>query len=242
MPGSTPCGPTDTCDVIEAVRSHGRERAVDAFDVGTATLRIQNPDGLWDYPPTSELTPVVVAARPHDPCRRHRRRTTRPTGCGPAGSTPPNRPMTRRSASTSSPCRPSVRRGRRPAPKPPALTTPVGDGETVTTRHDPLRRRRLLPDASPTVRHVRCRPGSVHRSVAASVHSWTAPPRSAAGDVYGDANGNLDLPQHRLADERRPDRRHHREPWPARRSLPQRVGNDVQTVRLHEPCPLRPQR
>ena len=52
----------DSCDVIEAVTFYGRERAVDQFDVGTATLRVANPDGLWDYPPTSDAT--VIALRP----------------------------------------------------------------------------------------------------------------------------------------------------------------------------------
>ena len=48
------------CDVVEAVTYCGRQRAVDAFDIGTATLRVHNPDGLWDYPPTSSLTPLSL--------------------------------------------------------------------------------------------------------------------------------------------------------------------------------------
>jgi hypothetical protein len=52
----------DTCDVIEAVTFYGRQRSVDQFDVGTATLRVANPDGLWDYPPTSDAT--VLTLRP----------------------------------------------------------------------------------------------------------------------------------------------------------------------------------
>lgn len=52
----------DSCNVVEAVTFYGRERAVDQFDVGTATLRVANPDGLWDYPPTSDAT--VITLRP----------------------------------------------------------------------------------------------------------------------------------------------------------------------------------
>ena len=49
------------CDVVEAVTFCGRQRSVDAFDIGTATLRVHNPAGLWDYPPPSPpLTPLSV--------------------------------------------------------------------------------------------------------------------------------------------------------------------------------------
>jgi hypothetical protein len=50
----------DTCDVIDATTYYGRQRTSDVFDVGTATLRVANPDGLWDYPATSDLTPLQL--------------------------------------------------------------------------------------------------------------------------------------------------------------------------------------
>jgi len=50
----------DSCDVIDAATFYGRQRSIDAFDVGTATFRVANPDGLWDYPPTNPATPLTL--------------------------------------------------------------------------------------------------------------------------------------------------------------------------------------
>lgn len=60
--GTMPLWSDASCDVVEAVTYYGRQRSIDVFDVGTATLRVQNPDGYWDYPPTSDAT--VISLRP----------------------------------------------------------------------------------------------------------------------------------------------------------------------------------
>lgn len=50
----------DGCDVIDAVTWLGRQRSADVFDVGTATVTVRNPDGLWDFPPTDPSTPLSI--------------------------------------------------------------------------------------------------------------------------------------------------------------------------------------
>jgi hypothetical protein len=64
-PDATYSGPNaqwadDSCDVVEATTFYGRQRSIDAFDVGTAVLRVANPDGLWDYPPTVDDATVLT--------------------------------------------------------------------------------------------------------------------------------------------------------------------------------------
>lgn len=50
----------DGCDVLDATTWLGRQRSVDVFDVGTATVTVRNPAGLWDYPPTNPTTPLSL--------------------------------------------------------------------------------------------------------------------------------------------------------------------------------------
>jgi hypothetical protein len=49
----------DSCDAIDAATFYGRQRSIDAFDVGTATFRVANPHGYWDFPPASG-TPLTL--------------------------------------------------------------------------------------------------------------------------------------------------------------------------------------
>lgn len=50
----------DSCDVVEATTWYGRERTIDAFDVGTASITVKNPGGMWDYPPVNPATPLTI--------------------------------------------------------------------------------------------------------------------------------------------------------------------------------------
>jgi hypothetical protein len=57
-----------SCNVIEAALYCGRERTIEAFDVGTATLIVANDDGAWDFPPSTPPT-AAVTTRPGRQCR-----------------------------------------------------------------------------------------------------------------------------------------------------------------------------
>lgn len=65
--GVEPLWGDDSCDVVDAVTSLGRQRSADVFDVGHATVTVRNPAGLWDYPPTDPN--VILSLRPGRMCR-----------------------------------------------------------------------------------------------------------------------------------------------------------------------------
>jgi hypothetical protein len=178
----------DTCDVIEAVTFYGRERAVDQFDVGTATLRVANPDGLWDYPPTSDAT--VLTLRPG----RQIRVGVYVGAAAPVvlwhgwidATAPGYDPNVGDVVDVSCICA-KGEAGRADLAK---LDAPAGDGETVTERmtryasavNFPAHRRQF-DVAGVTLA------GTTLGSRAGQLFDRSA--RSAGGDVFGDHNGFL---------------------------------------------------
>lgn len=178
----------DTCDVIEAVTFYGRERSADQFDVGTATLRVANPDGLWDYPPTSDAT--VISLRPG----RQIRVGVSVAAAAPVwlfhgwidATAPGYDPAVGDVVDVSAVCA-KGEAGRADLAK---LDAPVGDAETVTDRMTryanavafPANRRQF--DASGTTLIATSLGGR-----AGALFDRSA--RSAGGDVFGDRHGNL---------------------------------------------------
>ena len=55
-----------TCDVIDVVTFAGRERSSDDWDVGTATITLDNTSGWADYPPTVP-SGLLLSVRPGRP-------------------------------------------------------------------------------------------------------------------------------------------------------------------------------
>jgi hypothetical protein len=192
-PGSTYAGldaqwTDDSCDVISAVTFYGRERSIDQFDVGTATLRVANPDGLWDYPPTSPLTPISLR-----PGRQLRVGVVVGTAAplwlwhGWIDATAPGYdPAAGDVVDVSCICA----KGEAARAEAARVDPPVGDGESVYDRMHryadaaafPAHRRQFDPAATPLLATpMGARVGSmIDRSA-----------RSAGGDVYGDQHGYL---------------------------------------------------
>jgi hypothetical protein len=178
----------DSCDAIEATAFYGRERAVAVFDVGTATFRVANPAGLWDYPPTTDAT--VVSLRPGRPVR---------VGVTVNGGAPvwlwrgwidataaSYDPTVGDTVDVSCICA-KGEAGRADLAK---LDTPAGDGETVTARLNrycdaaqfPAARRQF--DVSGTTLAATSLGGRT-----AALFDRSA--RSAGGDVFGNQDGYL---------------------------------------------------
>jgi hypothetical protein len=180
----------DSCDVIEAVTFYGRERAVDQFDVGTATLRVANPDGLWDYPPTSDAS--VISLRPG-----RQLRVGVQVGGGVRGpvwlwhgwidaTAPGYDPAIGDVVDVSCVCA-KGEAGRGELAK---LDAAVGDGETVTQRMT------RYADAAAFPAHRRQFDGSGTTLVATTLGGRVGAlmdrsARSAGGDVFGDQHGYL---------------------------------------------------
>ena len=186
--GLEPLWTDDSCDVISAVTFYGRERSVDQFDVGTATLRVANPDGLWDYPPTSDATPISL--RPG----RQLRVGVVVGAAGPVwlwhgwvdATAPGYDPAVGDVVDVSCVCA-KGEAGRADLAK---LDAAVGDGEGVTARmgryadavNFPTHRRQFDYSATALV-------GTTLGGRAGTLMDRTA--RSSGGDVFGDQNGYL---------------------------------------------------
>ena len=102
-----------TCYGIEIETYVGRDRAVDQWEVGTATIVLDNDTGWADYPPTVDPNPFDLTVRPGRQIRvavvGRRRRAGR--CCGVAGSTRPT-PASTPSTATSSPSNASTPKAR----------------------------------------------------------------------------------------------------------------------------------
>ena len=179
----------DTCDVIEAVTFYGRQRGSNAFDIGTATLRIQNPDGLWDYPPTSDLTPLSV--RPGRMIR---------VGVIVDGE-PPDWLWTGWIDATEPAYDPALgvdvvavsaicAKGQAARAEAPSVTTPVGANEDVTARMTRYADIALFPTHRRQfeVSGIDLAGTTLGGRVGLLMDRSAA---SAAGDIYGDESGNL---------------------------------------------------
>jgi len=187
--GLDPLWMDESCDVIEAVTFYGRERSVDQFDVGTATFRVANPDGLWDYPPTSDGT--VISLRPGRQVR---------VGVAVAGAATPTWLWRGWIDATAAGYDPAVgdvvdvscicAKGEAGRVELARLDATVGDGETVTARMGRYCDAAMFPDhrrqfdASSTALAATALGGR-----ASSLMDRSA--RSAGGDVFGDQRGYL---------------------------------------------------
>jgi hypothetical protein len=192
-PGATYSGPDaqwtdDTCDAIDATTFYGRQRSIDAFDVGTATFRVANPTGLWDYPPADLQTPLTV--RPGRMVRVGVQLGTAP----PAwlwtgwidGTEPGYDPAIGDVVTVTCVCA-KGEAGRVDAGR---VTTQVGDGDTADARMVRLAdiaafapHRRLFDASGVTLvgTGYGARVGALMDDVG----------KSSGGDVYGDENGYL---------------------------------------------------
>ncbi len=179
----------DTCDVLEATLFYGRQRSIDVFDVGTAVLRVVNPDGLWDYPPTTDDV-TVLTLRPG----RQIRVGVVVGSAAPVwlwhgwidATQPGYDPSAGDTVDVNAVCA-KGEAGRADAAR---LDAAVGDAETVTARMTryanvvefPAHRRQF--DASPVTLA-----GTTMGGRLGSLMDRSA--RSAGGDVYGDQHGYL---------------------------------------------------
>jgi hypothetical protein len=179
----------DSCDVLEAVTWYGRQRTSDVFDVGTATITVANPDGLWDYPPTADPPPTAVALRPG--------RAIRIGVAGPGGdpvawlwrgwidaTQPAYDPTAGPSVTVNCVCA-KGEWGRVDTVK---LAAPVGAGESATARvgriadaADVPAAHRLFDEAGTTL---------IGTQLGGRVTSlWDRAAQSSGGDLAGDNNG-----------------------------------------------------
>ena len=103
---------------VEIETFTGRDRAAERWEVGTATIVLNNTTGWADYPPTQAPQPVRPdgAAGAAGACRRRCRRWRRRWCCGVAGSTRSTPASTPRRA-TSSPSNASTPKVRPAGPK-----------------------------------------------------------------------------------------------------------------------------
>lgn len=176
------------CDVIEATTWYGRQRSSDVFDVGTATVTVYNPDGLWDYPPTSDLTPLPL--RPGRACRVGVRVGTDPAVWlwrGWIDATQPSYdPAGGPTVTVSAVCA----KGEYGRVETTRVTTAVGAGESVTARMN-----RLADLAEvPAERRVFDQSGTtlLETNLGGRVSQlWDQAAQSAGGDVAGDQYGQL---------------------------------------------------
>lgn len=184
----------DGCDVVDAVTWLGRQRSADVFDVGRATVNVRNPAGLWDYPPTNPTTPLTL--RPG----RMARVGVSVDGSAPAwlftGWIDSTRPSYRPNAAADLVTVDCVcAKGQFGRVDIPAVTAPVGVGETVVDRLTRYADAAVFPahrrafDPSPitlTGTSLGGRTGELADSAASS----------AGGDVFGDENGMLRFARH----------------------------------------------
>ena len=177
----------DSCDVIEAQTVYGRQRSLDVFDVGTATVTVINPDGMWDYPPTP-TTPLTI--RPG----RQARVGVNVDGAGPVwlwhgwidGTQPSYTPDGRPTVTVNCVCA----KGEFGRVELPQLPADVGAGETITARMHrladaavfPAHRRQFAPTGSTLI-------GSRLSGRAGQLADQAA--QGGGGDVYGDQRGYL---------------------------------------------------
>lgn len=175
------------CDVIDAETWLGRQRSLDVFDVGTATVTVTNPAGMWDYPPV-QVTPLTI--RPG----RQARVGVIVDDAPPAWlwhgwidvTTPSYWPSGRSTVAVQCVCA-KGEFGRVDVPR---VAAPVGAGETVVARMN------RLADVAEFPEHRRAFDGSGVTLVATSLGGRAGEladtaAKSAGGDVFGDETGML---------------------------------------------------
>lgn len=178
------------CDAIEAVCYLGRQRSVDVFDIGTATVTVRNVDGRWDYPPP-QPAPSPLELRPGRQIRvgvivDGVDYTTLWHGWIDA-MTPTYTPNPRRDTVQIDAVCAKGEFGRVSAP---AVSPPIAAGESITTRMVryanlagfPAHRR----DFDPSTVTLAATPLGGRLGALADASAT-----SAGGDVFGDRNGFL---------------------------------------------------
>lgn len=179
-----------TCEVHNVETYVGHERAADTWDVGTAIVVLRNLTGWADYPPSAPDQPTLLSVRPGRPIRIGVSIDAGPTSWlwrGYVDAADPGYEPEMGSIVTLSCIDAKGEAGRANAA---GLATPVGAGETVTTRigrvldatNWPAYRRDLAASS------VTLLPTSLGGTVTDLVDLAAD---SAGGAVFGDINGRV---------------------------------------------------
>jgi hypothetical protein len=178
----------DSCDVLEATTWYGRQRTIDAFDVGTATINVANPGGLWDYPPTDPDDTAVLSLRPGRQIRVGVVAGTAPPTWLWRGWIDATQPSYDPTAGPTVTVNCVCAKGEYGRVETLRVAAPVGAGETVHTRIGRIAdqanvpaQRRLFDQSAVTL---------VGTQFGGRVTQlWDQAAQSAGGDVAGDNNG-----------------------------------------------------